>query len=220
LNPVDLIFGFLLVYAMLRGYSKGLLGTVASYLAPVAAFMVAADWSDPMRDRLADLMPAPEFVLDMLAPLIVFVVVVAGVRLAAALLARLLGVGLSLPGRILAAVAGTFASALVLGSFVLVVHAIRPQEDAKANGEKDEPGQVLTSPFERLARDLDRRFSESLLAPPLAEMASAVINETLAYEKYSPVLSREEVEAAARSAAAAAAGAVGKLPAPARRDGK
>jgi uncharacterized membrane protein required for colicin V production len=221
LNPVDLIFGFLLVYATLRGYSKGLLGTAASYVAPVAAFMVASDWSDPVRARIAEMMPAPDFVLDMLAPLVVFVLVVVALRIVAAVLARLLGVGLSLPSRILAAAAGMTASALVLGSFVLVVHELGVAGRSGAEEEEEENvGRVLTSPFEKMMADLDRRFAQSVLAPPLAEMASAVISETLAHREYSPMMSREEIEAAARSAAAAAMGSVGRQAAPPKRDGR
>jgi uncharacterized membrane protein required for colicin V production len=224
LNPVDITFGFVLVFAMLRGYAKGLLGTAASYVAPVVAFMVAADWSDPVRDRLAAAMPAPDFALDILAPLIVFVVVVATVRVGAAFFARLLGVGLSVPSRILAAAAGATVSALVLGSVVLVVREMCPDRDPPVASAGDDAGAVLASPFERAILDLDRRFSESMLASPLAELASAVVSEALLRQDKSPLLQREEVEAAARKAAdAAAAAAVGKLapgaPARQRSDG-
>ena len=219
MNPVDVSFALILLFAMLRGYSRGLLGTAAGYVAPVLAFMMAADWSDPVRERIAGLMPAaPDLVLDIVAPLVVFVVVVASVRIAAAFFASLLGVGLSMPSRILASVAGVLASGLVLGSLVLLVREMRPNHPRLTD---DDAGDVLASPLENVVIDLDRRFTESRLAPPLAEFAAAVVSEAMAHRPDSPLLQREDVESAARKAAEAAAAAVGKPPAaesPRQRD--
>jgi len=221
LNPVDVIFALLIVFAMLRGYAKGLLGTAAGYVAPVVAFMLAADWSDPVRDRIAEAMPMPDVVLDILAPLIVFVVVVAAVRIGAAFFARLLGVGLSMPGRILAAAAGAAATALVLGSLVVLVHQMRPAREPFPRDDNGDAGEIIAGPFEKVILDLDRRFSESTLAPPLGRFASAIVSEAMARGEDSPLIQREEVEAATRKAAAAAAATVGQLPmaAPARQPG-
>ena len=221
MNPVDVIFALLIVFAMLRGYAKGLLGTAAGYVAPVVAFMLAADWSDPVRDRIAEAMPMPDVVLDILAPLIVFVVVVAAVRIGAAFFARLLGVGLSVPGRILASAAGAAATALVLGSLVVLVHQMRPAREPFPRGDNGDAGEIIAGPFEKVILDLDRRFSESTLAPPLGRFASAIVSEAMARGENSPLIQREEVEAATRKAAAAAAATVGQLPmaAPARQPG-
>lgn len=209
MNLVDLIFSLLIVFAMLRGYAKGLLGTVAGYVGPVLAFMVAADWSDPARDYIAAVLEAPDIFLDILAPVVVFILVLLAVRLAAALLAGTLGIGRSLPSRILAGTAGALVSALVLGAFVLLVRELRPVERVRV----DDAAEVIARPLEDMLLGLDRRLSESLLAPPLAELASAVVSEALARSEHSPFLKREEVEAATRKAAEAAAEAVGGIPA-------
>lgn len=223
MNPVDIIFAIVLVLAMLRGYSRGLLGTAAGYVAPVLAFMLAADWSDPVRDRIAAAMPLPDFVLDILAPFVVFVVVVATVRLAAAFFARLLGVGLSVPSRLLASAAGVLVSGLVLGSFVILVHQMKPDHADDA----DDAGRAIAGPVETAIANLDHRFAESLLAPPLAELASDVVSEAISGKDAGLLPRREDVEAAARkaedAAKAAAVDAVKKIPLPTperKRDGE
>jgi len=196
---------------MLRGYSRGLLATAATYIAPVLGLMLAADFSSPMRDRLSQATAWPDIVLDILAPVVVFILVVVAVRLVAAVFARMLGVGLSAPSRVLAAAAGAIVSSLVLGALVVLVHQMRPNRVPVTTDNKDKAGQALASPIEKAILDVDRWFSESLLAPPLAEFASAVINEAMARNDSPFLKKREEVEEAARNAADAAA-AVGKLP--------
>jgi len=208
LNPVDVVFGVLLLLALVRGYSRGLLGTAATYVAPVVAFVVAAEWSDPVRDRLAEVMPAADFVLDILAPFIVFVVVVIVIRAVAALLARLLGVGRSLPSRIVAAAASVAVSAIVLGAIVLLTREMSPA--GRPRIDDTGAGAVIADPVERAIADLDRRFSESLLAPPMAALASQVVHEAVAHQQ---LLDRERLEDAARKAAAVAGDAARRLPA-------
>lgn len=209
LNPVDLTFAILLALAVLRGYSKGLLGTAAGYVAPVLAFVMAADWSDPVRERLAAAMPAPDFVLDVAAPAVVFVVVVASVRLGAALLSRLLGVGLSLPGRTAAGAASAVVTGVLLGSLVLVARELKPADDV----HRDAASGALVGPFERFVTDLDRRFEESHLAPRLADLASIVVTEAMQHKDDVHLPPPAAVEEFAREAtAAAAAAAIRQVP--------
>lgn len=195
----------------MRGYSRGLLGTAAGYVGPVLAFMLAADWSDPVRDRIAEVMPAPDFVLDLLAPLVVFVVVVVAVRFSAAFFAKLLGVGLSIPSRVAAASASAVVSGLVLGSFVVLTGQLRPVHSAN-DAKTDDAGELLASPLENMVVDLDRRFSESMLAPPLAELASAFVSETLIQQEKGNLPRREQIEEATRKAATAVVNSVGQMP--------
>jgi len=216
LSPVDIIFAIILVLAMLRGYSKGLLRTAATYVAPVLAFMLAKDFSDPVRDRLAVYQVVPEFALEFFAPLLVFIVVVVVVRLFASLVARLLGVGLSLPSRVLAGLASVAIIAVVLGAVVILVHELRPPERVKLDTPGDAPG----DPFESLLATLNERFSESLLAPPLEQLASRVLSETMGSTQHSSPVGRdirEQIEGAAQKAAGAAIDSLGKPPA-ARHD--
>lgn len=208
MNPVDIIFSILLVLALLRGYAKGLLGTAGGYVAPVLAFLIASNWSDPVRDRLAAAMPAtPDFFLDILAPFVIFVVVVGVVRLVTTLMARALGVGMSLPSRIVASAVTAVITATVLGSAVLAVHQMRPAHDPAVKGA----GDLIASPLENAVIAVDQRFAESRLAPVLADMASSVVEEAIARKDEFPLPSRSQIEAAARKAAEAAS-TVGRMP--------
>jgi uncharacterized membrane protein required for colicin V production len=199
-NPVDIVLALLIVVAMLRGYSKGLLGTVATYVAPVLALMVAADWSDPVRDRIATMIDGPDFLFDLLAPVIVFFLVIAFIRIGAGLLAGLLGVGKSLPGRVLGATAGALASATVLGALVLLVHALRPPPRVAI----DDAGKYVASPVEETLLKIDQHLTESMLAPALASLASSVVSSGLVQGDTAEL--RNEVESASRKAAEAMGG--------------
>jgi len=200
LSPVDLAFAILLALAALRGYSKGLLGTAAGYVAPVVAFLMAADWSDPVRERIAEAMPAPDFVLDLAAPFVVFVVVVASIRLGASVTSRLLGVGQSGPSRAAAAAISALVTGAVLGSAVLLVHEMRPVEDTRA----DEASEILASPLEGLMVNLDDRFAASMLAQPLADLASLVVTEAARHKDDFHLPPVEKIQELTREAAGAA----------------
>lgn len=178
MDPVDITFALFLGYATVRGYSRGLLGTAASYVAPVLAFMVAADWSGPVREYLAGVFPAPDFVLDLAAPAVVFVAVITAVRIVSSLLARFLGIGMSMPSRLVAASTGAFVTAVVLGAFVTLVHEMAHPDQAFATSP-DDSGQVIAAPVQNLLVNLDRRLASTQLGPPLAEMVSSVIGEAL-----------------------------------------
>jgi len=175
-SPIDVIFAVLLVYAAVRCYARGLLGTIASFVAPVLAFMVAADWSDPVRDRLGDFLPAPDFVLDLAAPAVVFIVVVVGVRTAAALVSRVLGLGRSMPSRVLASATGTVMVAFILGAGVLVVRELAPEETERPASE---PSELASRPLENVLVALDRRLTESHLGPALADLATMALREAI-----------------------------------------
>jgi membrane protein required for colicin V production len=210
LSLVDIIFAILLLFAILRGYSKGLLRTAATYAAPVLGFMIAKDFSDPVRDRLASYKVVPDFATDLFAPVIVFVVVVIIVRTFASLVARLLGVGLGLPGRILGAAVSACVAAVVLGAVVMAVHELRPPERVKISGASAPP----SDPVESLLADLNQRFSESLLAPPLEELATTVVARTMIRTPNAPLDRdiREQLEDAAHKAAESAVDSLVKPP--------
>lgn len=213
MNAVDAVFLLILVLAVLRGYAKGLLATLAGYVAPVAGFMLAADFSDPVRDRIGQMVAMPDIALDLVAPVAVFVAVVLAAKILVALLSQLLGIGLSLPSRLLASAAGAAVSGLVLGCLVVLVHEMRPQRPAAPVSDADEAGRAIVGPVDKLLIDLDRRLTESLMAPPLADLASAVVSEAILPGEGATLIQREDVEAAARSAAAtAAAASIGALP--------
>lgn len=201
LNPVDLTFAILLAAAALRGWSKGLVGTVAGYVAPVLAFLMASDWSDPVRERIAEAMPAPDFFLDIAAPAVVFVVVVASIRLAASIASGLLGMGQSTPSRAAAGALTALVTGAVLGSMVLVTHEMAPDAGA---AHEDPAAEALVGPFERFVGDMDRRFAESHLAPHLAELASVVVTVAAEHKDEFHLPSPEKIQEVTHDAAAAA----------------
>jgi membrane protein required for colicin V production len=213
-SPVDIVFTLLLVFALLRGYTKGLLGTAATYAAPVLAFMVAADWSGPVREWLAATKTIPEFFLEFLAPVVVFVAVVIVVRLTVAVLAGVLGIDRTLPSRILGAALGLAVSAVVLGAVVLLVRELRPKDRVRIEGDA---GEMLVDPLEKAVVDIDRRFDQSLLGPPLAHYASTLVarlmdrrpgDPLLPDDGNGPVVDRDRIQNATKKAAEAAAEAI------------
>jgi hypothetical protein len=213
LNLADLIFALILLLATMRGWSKGLLGVAAGYVAPVLGFLAASEWSGPVRDLLAQRMPDAEIILDLVAPVLVFIVVLLTVRILAAVLARVLGVGLSVPGRVLAATASTIVSALVLGAIVILTHELC----LKFELGKPEPGKTTPTPVETRILEADAKMRESLLGPVLAELAQAAFNEAMEYRDRLPSIDEQEIEQKAKRAAEAAE-QLRKLPLP-RPDG-
>jgi uncharacterized membrane protein required for colicin V production len=200
LNFIDLLFGVVIVLAMARGWSRGLLSTIATYTAPVLGFMIAADMSDPMRDKLATMIDAPDIALDLLAPLVVFVLVVAVVRFLAAILARLLGVGLSLPGRVLGAAASGAVLAVILGAGVLMVDEVSPLGGRAAREGGTQPPEHGTDPLADLVVDVDRQLENSVLAPRLASLATTVWQKVSGKSPDEPLLPAQEIEQAGQKA--------------------
>jgi hypothetical protein len=201
LNFVDLVFAVVIVLAMARGWSRGLVSTIATYTAPVLGFMVAADMSDPMRDWLATVLDAPDIALDLLAPLAVFVVVVAIIRLLAALLGRLLGViGISLPGRVLGAAVSGFVLAVLIGAGVLMVDEVSPHGGRAAREGGTQVPEQGTDPLADLVMDIDRQLDESVLAPRLAMLATSAWRKVSGTTGEGPLVPSEEIEAARRRA--------------------
>ena len=201
LNPVDLTFAILLAAAALRGWSKGLVGTVAGYVAPVLAFMMASDWSDPVRERMAEAIAAPDFFLDIAAPFAVFLVVVATIRLGASIASGLLGMGQSTPSRAAAGVLTMLVTGAVLGSMVLVTYEMAPDP---GDTHEDSAGEALVGPFERFLADMDQRFAESQLARPLADLASLVVTVAAEHKDDLHLPSPEKIQEVTRDAVDAA----------------
>jgi uncharacterized membrane protein required for colicin V production len=200
LNFVDLIFGVVILLAMARGWSRGLVSTIATYTAPVLGFMIAADMSDPVRDKLATLIDAPDIALDFLAPVVVFLVVVAIVRFFAAILARLLGVGLSLPGRVLGAAASGVVLALLIGAGVLMIDEVSPLGSRAARETGTQPPAQGGDPLADLIVDIDRQLGESVLAPQLAALASSTWRKVSGRGEDEPLLPSKELDAASQQA--------------------
>lgn len=183
MTTVDITLALLLAFSALRSYGRGLFGTLASFASPVLAFMVAGDWSDPVRDRLEGMIPAPDFVLDMLAPGLVFVAVIASVRLVATLLSRLLGVGMSVPSRLLASAIGGLLGAFGIGVLLVLLHSFAPPHDSSGAADHtevpDAPGAVVSGPVSEFLARLDQHVAESVLGPALQALAESVLAEAL-----------------------------------------
>lgn len=217
LNIVDLIFALVIALAMARGYVRGLLATVAAYVAPILAFMIAADWSDPVRDKLAASTELPDIALDLLAPVLLFLAVLAIVRLIAAVLARFLGVGRSMPGRVLGAAASGAIVAILLGAGVLMTHEVSPLGGRAAREGGAQAPEPRSDPLADFVIDVDRRFQESLLAPAFAALATTVVHKATGRDGDIMLLPEElhrSKEKAAQAAIDAAMKSSMKVPAP------
>ena len=204
LNFVDLLFAIVIIVAMVRGWSRGLVSTIATYTAPILGFMVAADMSDPMRDWLATRLDAPDIALDLLAPVVVFILVVAVVRLIAALLGRLLGAGmLSLPGRVLGAAASGIVLAVLLGAGVLMVEEVSPIGGRAAREGGTQAPDKGADPLADLVMDIDRQLDESVLAPKLASLATSTWRKVSGKGDDEPLVPTQEIEKAREQASEA-----------------
>lgn len=171
----DAIFALVLLYALLRSYARGLLATAATYAAPVLAFLAAADWSDPVRDRLLASEAIPDFAADLAAPALVFVAVVVVVRVAAAVASKFFGIGMSVPSRVVASTVGATLVAFVLGLFVAVLHRVIPPDLRERARTED----LEAAPVAGMLLSMERSIDESLLGPPLGLMAESLLGDTL-----------------------------------------
>jgi hypothetical protein len=136
---------------------------------------MAIDRSDALRARLVSEAAVPDFAADLLAPVLVFLLVVLTIRLAASIAARLLGVGLSLPSRVLASAASLLVSGVVLGGSVILLRHVRPPSAPAA----DPAERLIASPLDDAFVSLETMLSGSFLVPPLVRLASAVVMETV-----------------------------------------
>jgi len=176
-STVDIILALALLFAIVRGYGRGLFGVLAGLAAPVLAFMVAADWSDPVADYLEQSLPVPDFLLDFLAQAIIFVGIIVLVRILAGFLARIFGFGLSLPSRVVAAGFSGVIAALVLGFTIVLIRSLIPSHTAG----RDEAEALVAAPVADLLTRVDARVSESVLGPRLAALASMALSEAMPY---------------------------------------
>ena len=177
MTTVDIILALVLLFAVVRGYGRGLFGVLAGLAAPVLAFMIAADWSDPVADYLERSVPVPDFLLDFFAQALIFVSIIVIVRMIAGGIARIFGFGLSLPSRVVAAAFSGVVAALVLGFTIVLIRSLIPTNTAG----RDEAEAVVAAPVASFLIDIDQRVSDSLLGPMLARLAGVAITEARPY---------------------------------------
>jgi len=176
-TTVDIILILALLFAVVRGYGRGLFGVLAGLAAPVLAFMIAADWSDPVAGYLEQSLPVPDFLLDFLAQALLFVAVIVIVRIIAGFLARIFGFGLSLPSRIVAAGFSGVMAALVIGFTIILIRSLIPSHTAG----RDEAEALVAAPVADLLTRVDQQVSGSVLGPRLATLASMALSEAMPY---------------------------------------
>lgn len=183
LNTVDLTLFVLLAYSTWRGYRRGVLSTLASFVAPVVGFLAAQQFSGDVALIMGVYVDAPESFLGFAAAPLTFLVVAGGVRISAAIASAVLGLGDSLFSSILGALAGGAASAFILGALVSVLHHFAV---AAPTGLDTGPGtgSVLTNRARSLMVESDRLLSESVLGPRLGALADKAMGSV--FENQTP----------------------------------
>jgi len=175
LAPIDIVLLLVLLVGAWRGFTKGLVLSVASLVGLVGGIWAASHFSSLVADTMATQVSWSGNTIHMAALATTFLLVVAGVHLLAKLLEKTLElVALGLVNKLAGAVFGLLKVGLVLSFLIALLNewvgprTWLPQSDVPS---------VLLSPMESLAPaltpafgDLKRRAQENALPP---ESASA-----------------------------------------------
>lgn len=194
MNSVDIVLAVLIGYAAYRGYSKGLIGTLASLVAPVAGVVAASRWGADGQELIAQYLQAPTFLLKILAWPMVFLGTVAAIRLAAGLATMALGIGNSLPSRVVAAFASASAVGVACGLAIVLLQSFVPPDgapdaapDALGQGESAKPGDdILSARAHGALARMDERVNQSVLGPPAAGAARVFLSTVFKPEAGEP----------------------------------
>ena len=193
-DVVDIFLAVPLVYLTIRGYLKGLVNTVAYFVSPIAGIAAGLRYADEaavLATAYADIperllrpveaidLPglggggAPSVLTVFMVPA-VFVVAAVAVRLAGGALTRMLGLEDSLLSRTGGAALGATAAALVLGTSILVLRGVVPMSVEPPPGS---PPAVEAAQEQARGwlRSMDDSVRASILGPPLAAFAEAVL---------------------------------------------
>jgi hypothetical protein len=206
LDGIDLSIALLLAYFALRGWKRGLLPTLASLVAPVAGFLAAGRYGAEVGVALGDYVTAPETFLGFLAYPLTFLVVGAGVRLAAGALGMALGLGDSPLSKVGGALAGGGSAAFLVGAGVLLLGSFAPNR-----GATTDDGGLLTEKahgtIERAVARLDRTWLAPRLKSLTATAIAQVFEEGALPEGLAPIGDQGTAAATASATAAGAAAA-------------
>ena len=158
LAPADIVLLLLLLVGAWRGFTKGLVLSVASLVGLVGGVWAAAHFSHLAADALSKHVSWSVNSMSMAALALTFLAVVVAVHLLAKLLEKLLDlVALGVANKLAGAVFGMAKMALI-ASFAMhfLNHVLGPREWLPGKGE----GTVLVAPLESVAPTLAPRIRE------------------------------------------------------------
>ena len=158
LAPVDLVLLLLLLLGAWRGFTKGLILSVASLVGLVGGIWAASHCSSLVADSLAAQISWSDNTIHMAALAITFLLVVAGVHLLAKLLEKTLElVALGLVNKLAGAAFGLLKVGLVL-SFLIAL--LNQWTGPRMWLPESEVPSVLLGPVEAIAPTLTPAFSD------------------------------------------------------------
>jgi len=130
MNYIDFIIIGLLVFALVRGFIKGLIIEVASILALILGIWGAIRFSGFVGQRLTDYFDLSTQYLGVIAFAITFIIIVLLVHLIANILDKLLeAVALGLPIKILGAVFGVLKTTLILSVIFVILNTVNERKN-------------------------------------------------------------------------------------------
>lgn len=130
MNYIDFIIIAILVFALIRGFIKGLIIEVASVLALILGIWGAIRFSGFVGQRLTEYFDLTTQYLGLIAFALTFIIIVLVVHLIANILDKLLeAVALGIPVKILGAVFGVLKSVLILSIIFLILNTINERKD-------------------------------------------------------------------------------------------
>jgi membrane protein required for colicin V production len=130
MNLIDFFIVAILVFALVRGFIKGLIIEVASVLALILGIWGAIRFSGFVGQRLTDYFDLTTQYLGVIAFAITFIIIVLLVHLLANILDKLLkAVALGIPIRILGAVFGVLKTTLILSIMFIILNTINDKRE-------------------------------------------------------------------------------------------
>lgn len=173
MNYIDVLIIILFIWALYRGFSKGLVIMVSAFIALIIGIWGAVKFSDLVGKWLTDTLNVSTPYLNLVSFTITFIAIVIIINIAAFLLSRLLdAIALGLVNRLL----GALFSLLTMGLFISVIfvilnafderHKFLPEEQV-ANSQLYEPVANFAPSifpflrFENIAREIEDLIGET-----------------------------------------------------------
>jgi membrane protein required for colicin V production len=130
MNIIDFIIAGILIFALVKGFIKGLIIEVASILALILGIWGAIRFSGYVGQRLTDYFDLTTQYLGVIAFAITFIIIVLLVHLLAKILDKLLkAVALGIPIRILGAIFGVLKAILILSIVMVIINTLNDKRE-------------------------------------------------------------------------------------------
>lgn len=190
--PIDVILLLILLVGAWRGFTKGLLLSVASLVGLVGGIWAASHFSHLVAEHLSQHVSWSVNTLHMASLALTFLLVVVGVHLLAKLLEKVLDlVALGFVNKLAGAVFGLLKVALILSFVMLLLNqTVGPREWLP----QSEPASVLVGPVEWIAPAITPALDRLDQLKPLEEKVQEKVNdlERQALENALPLGSEDE----------------------------